>query len=374
MKLNSTLMENIITIITNDAPDDYNDWKKNAIERDEVYRAAHRGSFSRSSVTPKKKKKKAKCAKCGHTNHKTEDCFTKKIVNMIRIRGGEGSAESQRLRNLLVQGQRLTALVDTRADVSCIHTSLARDVPQQTNIPLMGPTGEVIATKAPYVLDTIDRMAQKLYLVDNLLEEVVLSRPYLEQLTPRDVLSIDTLETPADGGRIRPLSIPEQEALNKEIDSLQALRVIQPSHATITSNILFVPKKNRKLRMCVNYRNLNKVTRKDSYPLLLLTDILETARHLKYFLVINLEATFHNVKVQPSDVYTRQCSALIADSLSTLKCRLVSPTVQVLSNDTLTSSSTSSRGRTYTLITLWLLRTPLRNVRKELCRSSSALA
>jgi len=56
-----------------------------------------------------------------------------------------------------------------------------------------------------------------------------------------------------------------------------------------------VRKANRALRLCINYRRLNKVTKKDSYLLLLIDEIIARVIKAKYYPKFNIEATFNNL-------------------------------------------------------------------------------
>jgi hypothetical protein len=76
-------------------------------------------------------------------------------------------------------------------------------------------------------------------------------------------------------GPIYPLSQTELHALRTYINENQALGRIQPSKSPAGAPILFVPKKDGSLRLCVDYRGLNKVSIKNQYPLPLISEILD---------------------------------------------------------------------------------------------------
>jgi len=48
---------------------------------------------------------------------------------------------------------------------------------------------------------------------------------------------------------------------------------IRPLQSLVGYLVLFIPKKNGKLRMCIDYKQLNSITRKDRYPLPLISEI-----------------------------------------------------------------------------------------------------
>jgi hypothetical protein len=59
----------------------------------------------------------------------------------------------------------------------------------------------------------------------------------------------------------------ELGALRKYLDCMLAQGKITESDANMGAPIMFIPKPNEKLRLCVNYRVLNAVTIKNPYPL-----------------------------------------------------------------------------------------------------------
>jgi len=63
---------------------------------------------------------------------------------------------------------------------------------------------------------------------------------------------------------------------------------IRPSQSSVGYLILFVPKKNRKLRLYINYRQLNSITKKDRYLLPLISKIQNRIKNVKIFIKIDL--------------------------------------------------------------------------------------
>jgi hypothetical protein len=65
--------------------------------------------------------------------------------------------------------------------------------------------------------------------------------------------------------------------------------------------ILFVPKADSTIRLCVDYRGLNKVTIKNRYPILLVSEILDRLLKAKLFIKLNLCDTYYRLRVKEGD-------------------------------------------------------------------------
>jgi hypothetical protein len=63
------------------------------------------------------------------------------------------------------------------------------------------------------------------------------------------------------------MSLAERAKLNRQLKDAIEASLIRPNHSELGSPILFVRKAYGSLRMCIDYRGLNEVTRKDAYPL-----------------------------------------------------------------------------------------------------------
>ena len=74
---------------------------------------------------------------------------------------------------------------------------------------------------------------------------------------------------------------------------------------------MFVKKKDGKLRLCVDYRALNHVTKKDRYPLPLIGEALDRLRTAKYYTKLDIKDAYHNVRIREGDewktTFTTKC-------------------------------------------------------------------
>jgi hypothetical protein len=61
--------------------------------------------------------------------------------------------------------------------------------------------------------------------------------------------------------------------------------------------VLFVEKKDKSLRMCVDYRSLNEVTIKNKYPPPRIYDLFDQLKGAKYFLKIDLRSGYHHSRL-----------------------------------------------------------------------------
>ena len=98
------------------------------------------------------------------------------------------------------------------------------------------------------------------------------------------------------------LSSTELEELKKQLDELLTSGFIQHSKSPYGAPILFVKKKDGTMRMCVDYRALNNVTIKNSYPLPRVDELFDRLQGAKYFSKIDLRSGYHQIRIDPQDV------------------------------------------------------------------------
>jgi len=93
----------------------------------------------------------------------------------------------------------------------------------------------------------------------------------------------------------------ENEFLEEEISKLLEDGIISPSESPWSAPVVIVKKKNGKLRLCVDYRQLNAVTIRDQYPLPRIDELLDSFKDCHYFSTIDLASGFWQVEMKPED-------------------------------------------------------------------------
>jgi hypothetical protein len=78
------------------------------------------------------------------------------------------------------------------------------------------------------------------------------------------------------------LSPAEREELDRQLKDVVDDSVARPSRSECGSPILFVRKADGSHRMCIDYRGLNDISRKDAYPLLRVHDTLDDLKDAKF--------------------------------------------------------------------------------------------
>ena len=89
------------------------------------------------------------------------------------------------------------------------------------------------------------------------------------------------------------MSALELVELKLKLQELIEKGYIRPSVSTWGEPILFVKKKDNMMRMCIDYRQLNKITIKKHYPLPRIDDLFDQVGRAKIFSKIDLCSKYH---------------------------------------------------------------------------------
>ncbi|KAJ9504785.1 hypothetical protein QJQ45_007281 [Haematococcus lacustris] len=98
------------------------------------------------------------------------------------------------------------------------------------------------------------------------------------------------------------LSPIEQAELAKRIPEYIAKGWIEPSDSPYSSPLLFVEKNDGTLRMCVDFRALNKITVRDRFPLPLIDDLFDKLQGCTVFSSMDLQSGYHQILIPAEDV------------------------------------------------------------------------
>ena len=94
----------------------------------------------------------------------------------------------------------------------------------------------------------------------------------------------------------------ELKALKEQLQELLDKGFIRPSVSPWGAPVLFVKKKDGSLRLCIDYRELNKVTVKNKYPLPQIDDLFDQLWGAQVFSKIDLRSGYHQLKIRAEDI------------------------------------------------------------------------
>ncbi|KAA0046199.1 RNA-directed DNA polymerase-like protein [Cucumis melo var. makuwa] len=100
---------------------------------------------------------------------------------------------------------------------------------------------------------------------------------------------------------------PELAELRKQLDELLNAGFIRPAKASYGAPVLFKKKKDESLRLCIDYRALNKLTVRNKYPLPIITDLFDRLHGAKYFSKLDLWSKYYQVRIAEGDEPKTTC-------------------------------------------------------------------
>ncbi|GKC21935.1 putative reverse transcriptase domain-containing protein [Tanacetum coccineum] len=98
------------------------------------------------------------------------------------------------------------------------------------------------------------------------------------------------------------LAPSEMQELSRQLQELQDKGFIRPSYSPWGAPVLFVKKKDGLFRICIDYRELNKLTVKNRYPLSRIDDLFDQLQGSRYFSKIDLRSGYHQLYVHEDDI------------------------------------------------------------------------
>ena len=99
--------------------------------------------------------------------------------------------------------------------------------------------------------------------------------------------------------RMAPVELQE---LKVQVQELWDEGFIRPTISPLGTPVLFAKKNDKSLRLCINYRQLNKVTFKNRYPLPRIDDLFDQLRRARVYSKTDLCTGYHQLRVREADI------------------------------------------------------------------------
>jgi hypothetical protein len=88
-----------------------------------------------------------------------------------------------------------------------------------------------------------------------------------------------------------------KDKIEKEIKELLAMGHIRPSSSPFASLVILVLKKDGTMRMCIDYRDLNKKTIDKPYPIPCIDELMDELNGVVFFSKIDLRSRYHQINI-----------------------------------------------------------------------------
>ena len=120
--------------------------------------------------------------------------------------------------------------------------------------------------------------------------------------TPLTQMSIDMGDSDPISQKPYPVAMKHYQWVKEEIDKLLEAGVTRNSHSSWSAPIIVVPKGDGGKRLIIDYRALNKVTRKFVWPMPKVEDIFSQLNGAKYFSTLDLRARYHHIRLTTDSI------------------------------------------------------------------------
>jgi hypothetical protein len=98
------------------------------------------------------------------------------------------------------------------------------------------------------------------------------------------------------------MATPKLKELHMQLDEILKKGYIRPSVSPWGAPIIFVKKKDGTLRLCIDFKQLNKVTIKNKYIFLRIDDLFNQLKGARIFLKIDLRSGYHQVRIKEEGI------------------------------------------------------------------------
>ena len=120
--------------------------------------------------------------------------------------------------------------------------------------------------------------------------------------TPLTQMSIDTGDSDPVSQKPYPIAMKHYNWVKEEINNLLEAGVIRNSHSSWLALIMVVPKGDGGKHLVIDYRALNKVTKKFVWPMPKVEDIFSQLNGAKYFSTLDLRAGYHHIRLTTNSI------------------------------------------------------------------------
>ncbi|GJY56652.1 putative reverse transcriptase domain-containing protein [Tanacetum coccineum] len=252
------------------------------------------------------------CYKCGKKGHYMSE--NRKLKDQNR-RDGNGNNDARGRAYILEEEERLTLMPTSSRVYVSYAVELADERIAKMDIIVRSCTLGLLGH--PF---NIDLMPIELGSFDVIIDMDWLARYHTVIIYDEKVVRIpygnEVLEIQGDGckgrnkSRLNIISSiktqkfapSEMKELSTQLKELSDKGFVRPSSSPWGAPILFVKKKDRSFRMCINYQELNKLTMKNQYPLPRIDDLFDQLQGSSVYSKIDLRYGYHQLRVCEEDI------------------------------------------------------------------------